>query len=119
MKTIFEWDAGKAIRNVRKHGISFETAVAVFSDPFVLTTFERVENGELRWQTFGMVGSHVLVMVAHTTWEEDQSGQTVEVIRIISAREADRKERKRYEEDNRQVRSGFGQPPATDAKTER
>jgi len=52
MKTIFEWDAGKAIRNVRKHGISFETAVAVFSDPFVLTTFERVENGELRWQTF-------------------------------------------------------------------
>jgi len=101
MKTVFEWDADKAAANVRKHGISFETAVAAFSDPFVLTTVDRVENGEQRWQTFGMVGSHVLIMVAHTAWEEDQSGQTVEVIRIISAREANRKERKRYEEDAR------------------
>jgi len=76
MKTVFEWDADKAAGNVRKHGISFETAVAAFSDPFVLTTVDRVENGEQRWQT-------------------------VEVIRIISAREANRKERKRYEEDAR------------------
>jgi len=99
MKTIFEWDANKAALNVRKHGISFETAVAAFSDPFVLTTFDRIENGERRWQTFGMVNGHVLIMVAHTMREAGRDGQTVEVIRIISARDANRKERKRYEED--------------------
>jgi uncharacterized protein len=43
----------------------------------------------------------VLLLVAHTVREEDEDGSMVEVIRIISARKADRTERRRYEEDPR------------------
>ncbi|RUU48293.1 BrnT family toxin, partial [Mesorhizobium sp. M2C.T.Ca.TU.002.02.1.1] len=39
----FEWDLEKAGSNLRKHGVSFETAVRVFSDPFALTEQDRVE----------------------------------------------------------------------------
>ncbi len=51
-------------------------------------------NGELRWQTIGMVGSYLLLLVAHTMRFEDEG---IEVVRIIGARRADRKERRRYE----------------------
>jgi hypothetical protein len=53
---------------------------------------DRFESGEQRWQTVGMVGGLLLLLVAHTVRLED-----VEVVRIVSARRADRKERKRYE----------------------
>jgi hypothetical protein len=62
---------------------------------------DRIENGEQRWQTFGKVGNRLLMMVAHTVREEDAHGATIEVIRIISARYASRKEQKIYEYENR------------------
>ncbi len=96
MATKCEWDADKATRNLRKHHISFETAVRVFADPFALVEQDRIEGWELRWQTVGMVGGCLLLLVAHTV--EDEEG--VEVIRIISTRRAERKERRRYEEAN-------------------
>ena len=83
----FEWDANKAKSNRVKHGIRFEDAVLVFDDPQHLSQQDRIENGEYRWQTIGVVH------VAHTIRFE--SGN--EIIRIISARKADRKERSRYE----------------------
>jgi uncharacterized DUF497 family protein len=46
----FEWDDNKAASNLRKHGISFQTAARVFTDPFLLTEQDRIENGEYRWQ---------------------------------------------------------------------
>ena len=55
-----------------------------------LHAVDRIENGEERWQTFGMVRGVLLVMVAHTVREEEQAET---VIRIISARRADRKEK--------------------------
>ena len=42
----FEWDPQKAASNLRKHGISFEIATHVFDDPFVLSSIERIEQGE-------------------------------------------------------------------------
>jgi len=51
----FERDASKAAANLRKHGVSFEVAVRAFADPFALTGLERVEHGEQRWRTLGMV----------------------------------------------------------------
>jgi uncharacterized protein len=42
----------------------------------------------------------LLVIVAHTVGERDEQGRTIEVIRIISARYASRKERQRYEDEN-------------------
>lgn len=78
MELEFEWDLTKAETNFRKHGIRFEEAALVFDDPFHLSLQDRFENGEYRWQTIRF---------------EDGT----EVIRIISARKAERNERKRYE----------------------
>ena len=66
----------------------------VFADPLALAGQDRIEGWEARWQTIGMVGGCLLLIVAHTVRGE----QGVEVIRIISARRAERKERRRYEE---------------------
>lgn len=93
MPTEFEWDTNKAKSNLVKHGIRFEEAVLVFDDPYHLSLQDRHENGEFRWQTIGLVHGLIVIMVAHTVRFE--SGD--EVIRIISARKADRKERSRYE----------------------
>jgi uncharacterized DUF497 family protein len=101
MKTRFEWDPAKAASNLRKHGVSFSVAVRVFSDPFALTEQDHIEDGELRWQTLGIADGRSLLFVAHTVREEDEDGQPVEIVRIISARKADRKERRRYEQETR------------------
>jgi uncharacterized DUF497 family protein len=92
MERVFEWDTNKAEINVRKHGIRFAQAAHVFDDPFAQYAQDRIEGGEERWQTLGMSG-HQLLMVAHTLYFTDDA----EVIRIISARPATQRERKRYE----------------------
>jgi len=97
MKTEFEWDTAKAAANLKKHGVSFDTAILAFSDPFVFTYQDRIENGELRWQTLGFIDHQHLLLVAHTIEEENET----EIIRIISAREANKNERKRYERECR------------------
>jgi uncharacterized protein len=97
----FEWDQAKAEINFRKHGVSFEVAARVFLDPFVLIEQDRVESNEYRWQALGTIEGYTVLMVAHTFYEEDDNGETVEVIRIISARKADMRERRRYEEEKR------------------
>jgi uncharacterized protein len=90
----FEWDEAKARSNARKHGVRFEDGMLVFSDPYALVDQDRLEGGELRWQTLGLAGGIVLLLVAHTV--RDERGD--EIIRIISARKAIRKERQRYDE---------------------
>jgi uncharacterized DUF497 family protein len=90
----FEWDASKAKSNKQKHGVSFETAMLVFSDPYALTDRDRIEGREYRWQTIGLIHGVTLLLVAHVDHEDDGE----EVVRIISARRADRTERRRYEE---------------------
>ena len=100
----FEWDEAKNLSNRRKHGVSFEEASQVFRDPLYVSVQDRVEGGELRWQTLGLVDDLLLLTVAHTVREERDEGtdydKSIEVIRIISARPATRKERRRYEEEN-------------------
>ena len=90
------WDQNKNRSNQTKHRVSFEVASLVFEDPFHISILDRFENGEERWQTIGMVGGVVVLLVAHTSAE--QEGE--EVVRIISARKATRKERQRYEKDH-------------------
>jgi uncharacterized DUF497 family protein len=96
----FEWDEAKNLSNQRKHGVSFQKASGVFLDPFYVTVQERIEDGEPRWQTLGVVGDVLLLTVAHTVREKSDDGAEVEIIRIISARRATRKERRRYEDEN-------------------
>lgn len=89
----FEWDEAKNQANQRKHGIDFATASFVFDDPNAVSAQDRFENGESRWQTLGLVGGVMVLLVAHTLRLEDEH----EVIRIISARRASPSERKRYD----------------------
>src|ERR1700692_2281269 len=88
----FEWDEAKTLSNRRKHGVSFEEASQVFSDPLYVSVQDRVEGGELRWQTLGLVEDLLLLTVAHTVREErgevTNYDRSVDVIRIISARPA-------------------------------
>ncbi len=92
----FEWDEAKNQSNQRKHGVSFEEASQVFRDPLHVSVQDCIEGSEQRWQTLGMVQDCLLLLVAHTL--RDQEG--AEIVRIISARKATPKERRRYEQEN-------------------
>ncbi len=96
MRVRFEWDPAKAATNLRKHGVSFDTAIRVFADPFALAEQDRIESGERRWRTIGVVEGWLFVLVAHTVREDGDS----DITRIISARRAEPKERRRYEQEN-------------------
>ncbi len=94
MSMEFEWDEAKNKSNQKKHKISFETALHIFKDPFLLSKQDRFENGECRWQALGSIRGETVVLVAHTTHFED----ITEVVRIISARKATSQEKRAYEQ---------------------
>lgn len=98
--TRFIWDENKNLSNQRKHGIDFEDAVSVFTDPLHVMRLDRIESGEHRWQTVGSAYGVTLLLVAHTITEEGPEGPPIEVIRLISARKANKSERRRYETEN-------------------
>lgn len=88
----FEWDAAKAQRNIRKHGVSFEEAATVFLDPFAMTFNDPDHSAdERRYITIGVSSRQRLLLVAHG--DKDES-----TIRLISAREATRREKNAYQE---------------------
>jgi len=88
----FEWDPEKAATNFAKHGVSFEEAATVFGDPLAITFADPDHSeGERRLLTFGVSSTQqLLLIVAHT--ERNRR------VRIISARRADKSERRIYEE---------------------
>jgi len=87
----YEWDPAKAAANQRKHRVSFDEAATVFLDPLAMSAPDPDHSaGEVRYITFGMSALARLLVVSHTY----RHG----AIRIISARRADRSERKMYEE---------------------
>ena len=90
------WDEVKSRSNLAKHGVSFDTAQLVFDDPHHLSIQDREVGGEERWQTFGLIGGVVLLLVAHT-WQET-NGE--ELVRLVSARKATTHERLRHEQCN-------------------
>ena len=96
----FDWDEAKNLSNQRKHGVSFEDASEVFRDPLFVSLKDRIEDGEQRWRTYGEVGGCLLIVVAHTVIEANEHDESIETMRIISARRATRKERQRYEDEN-------------------
>jgi uncharacterized DUF497 family protein len=66
----FEWDEAKNRANQRKHSVCFEEASQVFRDPLYVSVRDRIEGGEQRWQTLGIVGDLLLLTVAHAFREE-------------------------------------------------
>ena len=97
----YQWDEVKNWRNQRKHdGISFELAAAVFEDSYCLIGRDRIDTtGELRWHAIGAIQFEpqtiAVLMVVHA-YREDIHGE--EIIRIISARRAEKHEIRRYQE---------------------
>jgi len=92
----FEWDTHKATLNLAKHGVAFEDAALIFADHLALMEPNQIVDGEPRWQAIGMAGRSLLLVVIHVVRDHGD----VEVIRIISARKAESKERRRYEQGN-------------------
>jgi uncharacterized DUF497 family protein len=89
----FEWDADKAARNLKKHGVSFEDAELVFYDAGRIEAYDGCEDyGEDRWGTIGFAYSAVLYVVYTVRHEE--------TIRIISVRKANAYEREQYSKAN-------------------
>jgi uncharacterized protein len=87
----FEWDPQKAAENVSNHGVSFEEAATIFFDPLSATGGDPDHSiSESRFITFGLSSEGRLLVAAHADRED--------IVRIISAREATRAERKIYEE---------------------
>ena len=84
----FEWDPDKATANRLRHGVSFETACEVFFDPF-LRPQDAGDRDEVRLAVIGLTTSWRLLFVVFV-----ERGDT---LRIISARDVTRTERRRYE----------------------
>ena len=90
---MFEWDARKAAVNRTKHGVSFEEAMTVFGDPEALDGPDpRHSEKESRFLRLGRAVSGRVLIVAYTVRRRDDG----ERIRIISSRQASRKERAAY-----------------------
>ena len=90
----FEWDNDKASSNEEKHGLPFELAAQVFlDDERLIMSDKRFEYGEDRLITFGHIQNRVCVVV----YTERKN-----IIRIISARKANKKEQRYYEQNNLQ-----------------
>lgn len=90
----YEWDPTKAEANFSSHGVGFSEAVAVLEDEFALTREDPDALGEQRLITLGMSSFGNLLVVVYTYREPD-------VIRLISAWKANKRQRSRYEENRR------------------
>jgi uncharacterized DUF497 family protein len=84
----FEWDSTKARANKAKHRVTFEEAITVFFDPARILDIDETDQDDERWWTIGLAGSRLLFVV-YTERDND-------VIRIISARKASKREERNY-----------------------
>ena len=87
----FEWDPPKAEANLRTHGVSFAEAVTVLEDDFALTREDPDAIEEVRFVTLGLSSWGNLLVVVYTYRRAD-------VVRLISAWKANKRQRMRYEE---------------------
>jgi len=85
----FEWDDAKNQINIRKHGIDFRDAVDIFNHPLLCWEDDRCDYGEERWIAIGRI-QHLTGVVIYTEKVGD-------VLRIISARKATKREVNHYE----------------------
>ena len=89
----FSWSNDKNRENVKKHGLSFQEAAPVFLDPYLIIRHDETHStmNETRWKGIGVLNNELLLAVIFT--EESEN-----VVRLISAREASRKEKEHYRE---------------------
>jgi uncharacterized protein len=90
---MFTWDVKKALSNIEKHGISFEEAATIFSDPDGLHLEAIHKHNELRFFRIGVSEKGRILIVVFTVRKLSHEKET---IRIISARQTSKKERATY-----------------------
>lgn len=88
MPNTFEWDPSKNKLNIQKHHLSFEEAFGIFSQPVLTLADNRKDYGETRQISIGTLDQGIVIVVVHTDRNKH--------IRIISARIANKNERKKY-----------------------
>jgi len=86
---LFDWDTGKNQSNILKHGIDFIDAKEIFNNPMIIKVDKRINYGEKRWISIGLLGDIIVVMIFTLRGK---------AIRIISVRKANQKERRMYDE---------------------
>lgn len=91
---MYEWDENKNTANEKKHGVRFEVAVEVFSDPDAVVQFNRNVGNEIRDQIIGRLDNEIVTLFVVFT-------QRAQKIRLISARKANADERAIYENQKR------------------
>ncbi|HLK03631.1 MAG TPA: BrnT family toxin [Candidatus Acidoferrum sp.] len=91
---MFSWDTRKALSNLKKHGVSFEEAATVFGDAEALD-WDDPEHS-LQEHRFKRLGASLAGRIVIVVYAPRRSKDGKEIIRIISARQATRKEREAY-----------------------
>ena len=96
----FSWSPSKNREKIKKHGLSFQEAVPVFLDPFLVIRHDEFHSTleETRWKGIGLLHNDLLLAIIFTEQKDD-------VIRLISAREASKTEKEHYREN---IRHFFG-----------
>jgi uncharacterized DUF497 family protein len=85
----YEWDENKRIANLAKHGVDFASAEKFEWDTAIETIDDRFDYGEERWVALGFIGNKLHVLIY---------SYRADIIRIISLRKANKREREYYEE---------------------
>ena len=96
-KTI-SWSEDKNRLNIKKHGLSFQEAILVFLDPYLVISYDEAHSSseEMRWKGIGALGNEILLTVI---FAEDRGSE----LRLISARKASKKEKEDYRENIGQI----------------
>lgn len=95
IKYLFEWDNKKLANNIIKHKVDFEEAATVLADQNALTAYDSLHSSEEeRWFTIGLSNRGRILVVNHTYMETNLKT----IIRIFSARNAEKPEQKQYKE---------------------
>lgn len=87
----FEWDEFKNKINIKKHRIDFQDVIKVFDGPMIVNIDDRYDYQETRLIGFGWM-RQIAVLIVHVEIDDD-------TIRILSARKANRYERKKFEKE--------------------
>ena len=95
---IFSWSDEKNRINIKKHGLSFQEAVLVFLDLYLVVRHDEAHStlAETRWKGIGILSNNILLTVVFSEMSENE-------IRLISARKASKKEKEDYRENIGQI----------------
>jgi len=96
----FSWSSDKNRDNIKNHGLSFNEAAPVFLDPYLIIKYDAAHSTmeETRWKGIGALNNELLLAIIFTEEKENE-------LRLISAREASKKEKEDYSEN---IRKFFG-----------